>query len=130
MSKYQDALNNVKIAPSFMGGNDEYRRHLDSSVPFLKDIATLQELIDKETKYQALEDRLGIDLLTLFKALENGVYIEGTKVYGEDLKYRYFIGTPSLEYEHHYQKIPMVTRVRTEDFNKTWWLRKTKECEE
>lgn len=48
-NKYQEALDNVKIAPSFMGGNDEYRRHLDSSVPFLKDIAILQELVDKET---------------------------------------------------------------------------------
>ena len=49
MNKYQEALDNVKIAPSFMGGNDEYRRHLDSAAPFLKDIATLQELVDKET---------------------------------------------------------------------------------
>ena len=48
MSKHQKALDNVKIAPSFMGGNDEYRRHLDSAAPFLKDIAILQELVDKE----------------------------------------------------------------------------------
>ena len=54
MSKYQVALDNVKIAPSFMGGNDEYRRHLNSSVPFLKDIAILQELVDKETPMKAI----------------------------------------------------------------------------
>lgn len=53
-NKYQYALDNVKIAPSFMGGNDEYRRHLDSAVPFLKDIATLQELIEKETPRKVL----------------------------------------------------------------------------
>lgn len=58
MNKYQAALNNVKIAPSFMGGNDEYRRHLDSSVPFLKDIAILQELVDKETPMKPIANKL------------------------------------------------------------------------
>lgn len=48
MNKYQDALNNVKIAPIFMGGNGKYRDNIQSSIPFLEDIATLQELVDKE----------------------------------------------------------------------------------
>ena len=56
MNKYEKALNNVKIAPSFMGGNDEYRRYLDSSVPFLEDIATLQELVDKETPMKTFQN--------------------------------------------------------------------------
>ena len=49
MNKYQEALNNIKIAPSFMGGNIKYQSVLESSIPFLEDIAILQELVDKET---------------------------------------------------------------------------------
>lgn len=90
----------------------------------------IKEAYRELRKYKLLEEELGIDLITLFKALKDGIYIEGTRVYGEDLKFRYFIGTPSLEYEHRYQKIPMVTSVRTEDFNKTWWLEKPKEDED
>lgn len=47
MSKYQEALNRIKTAPSFMGGTDLYKTHLNSSELFLQDIATLQELVDK-----------------------------------------------------------------------------------
>ena len=49
MNKYQEALNNIKTAPSFMGGNVRYTTALESSIPFLEDIAILQELVDKET---------------------------------------------------------------------------------
>ena len=48
-NKYQEALNNVKTAPSFMGGNDRYKYVLQSSIPFMEDIDTLQELVNKET---------------------------------------------------------------------------------
>ena len=49
MNKYQEALNNVKTAPSFMGGNVRYTTALESSIPFLEDIDVLQQLVDKET---------------------------------------------------------------------------------
>lgn len=49
MNKYQEALNRIKTAPSFMGGTDLYKTHLNSSERFLQDIATLQELVDKAT---------------------------------------------------------------------------------
>ena len=49
MNKYQEALNNIKTAPSFMGGNARYRSALESSIPFMEDVETLQELVDKET---------------------------------------------------------------------------------
>ena len=49
MNKYQEALNRIKTAPGFMGGTDLYKTHLNSSEPFLQDIATLQELVDKAT---------------------------------------------------------------------------------
>lgn len=48
VNKYQEALNNVKTAPAFIGGNDKYKFNIQSSVPFLEDIAVLQKLVDKE----------------------------------------------------------------------------------
>lgn len=48
MDKYQEALENVKYAPSFMGGNPKYAMSMQSSTAFLEDIAILKELVDKE----------------------------------------------------------------------------------
>ena len=124
MNKYEKALNNVRKFER------EHNMSRFGDVVPQPNSDTLQELVDKETKYQALEEELGIDLITLFKALKDGIYTKNTGAYGEDLKFRYFIGDPCLEYEHRYQKIPMVTSVRTEDFNKTWWLEKPKENED
>lgn len=62
MNKYQEALNRVKTAPSFIGGTDLYKTHLNSSELFLQDIITLQELVDKETpKKVSAEWRAGYD---------------------------------------------------------------------
>ena len=49
MNKYQEALDRLKTAPSFMGGTDLYKRHLNSEKLLMKDVNTLQELVDKET---------------------------------------------------------------------------------
>ena len=49
MNKYQEALDRIKTAPGFMGTNEKYRCCTQSSIPFLEDIAVLQELVDKET---------------------------------------------------------------------------------
>ena len=62
MNKYQEALNRVKTAPSFIGGTDLYKTHLNSSELFLQDITTLQELVDKTTpKKVSAEWRTGYD---------------------------------------------------------------------
>ena len=55
-NKYQTALDNVKTAPSFMGGNARYKSVLESSIPFLEDIAVLQELVDKETSTKSISN--------------------------------------------------------------------------
>ena len=54
MSKYQEVLDNIKKAPSFMGGNVKYNSNIQSSIPFLEDIAILQELVDKEKPMKAI----------------------------------------------------------------------------
>lgn len=62
MSKYQEALDELYEGYQYgMAG-----RHY-------KDI--LQELVDKETKYKLLEEELGIDLITLFKALKDEIIV-------------------------------------------------------
>ena len=39
----KEALENVKIAPSFMGGNPRYWAYSESSIPFLEDINTIKK---------------------------------------------------------------------------------------
>lgn len=68
MNKYEEALDNVKKAPGFMGGNHKYISYLQSSIPFLEDIAILQELVNKEkpmrTETEVLKDfeKLGYEI--------------------------------------------------------------------
>ena len=61
MDKYQEALNRLKTAPSFMGGTLEYKAHLNSEELLMKDVNTLQQLVDKETpkKYKIKTDKDG-----------------------------------------------------------------------
>lgn len=59
MNKYQEALNRIKTAPSFIGGTDLYKTHLNSSELFLQDIATLQELVDKTKRVKPIQRERG-----------------------------------------------------------------------
>ena len=43
----KEALENVKIAPSFMGGNPRYWTCLESRLPFLEDINTIKQDLDQ-----------------------------------------------------------------------------------
>lgn len=69
-NKYQTALENVKTAPSFMGGNARYKSVLESSIPFLEDIAVLQELVDKETSTESISNDELEDVIT--EAMKKG----------------------------------------------------------
>ena len=70
----KEALENVKTAPSFMGGNPRYWTCLQSSIPFLEDINTIKQDLDKLDQYKQLKEELGIDFITFFKAIKNGIY--------------------------------------------------------
>lgn len=59
MNKYQEALNRIRTAPSFMGGTDLYKTHLNSSELFLQDINTLQELVNKEKAVKPIQRTRG-----------------------------------------------------------------------
>ena len=45
--KSKEALENVKTAPSFMGGNPKYWTYLNSQFPFLEDIETIKQDLDR-----------------------------------------------------------------------------------
>lgn len=135
MNKYQDSLNKIiKSCCSYCDDdngcqNCKIKQRCNATAKSW--VNTLQELIDKETKYQALEDRLGIDLPTLFKALTevNGIWykdcekiIKVVVLSISTMRENKFC----LECYYDFKRF----RVDTKDFNKTWWLEKPKECEE
>lgn len=73
-------------------------------------------------QYEDIEDELGIDLLTLFKALKNGIY---SKQYGH-LFVEHFV----LKHDKELHCRPTYCaeiRFALKDYGKTWWLEKPKE---
>ena len=85
------------------------------------------EIKDKKLAEQKLcqlediEEELGIDLITLFKALKNGIYKKGEHNICFDTKLRFmknefYLAQP---FDENYQYI-----VKTKDYGKTWALTK------
>lgn len=89
---------------------------------------TDDKIYNKLGQLEDLEDRLGIDLITLFKALTeaNGIWYKDC---GKIIKVVVLsISTMRenkfcLECYYDFKRF----RVDTKDFNKTWWLEKPKE---
>ena len=118
MNKYEKALNNVRKFER------EHNMSKFGDVVPQPNSDTLQELVDKETKYQSLEEELGIDLLTLFKALKDGIYLKEDNVGVISFPRLYF----SYDYRCYCFEICFGSWVvKLKDFNKTWWLEKPKE---
>ena len=91
--------------------------------------------IDKLGKLEDLESKLGIDLITLFKALKNGFYTKsnnGIKFWKEDDKHfvyvrdlKYDIEICCEECENAIGAVPTMFLERsTKDYGKTWALTK------
>ena len=81
-------------------------------------------------QYEDLEDQLGIDLLTLFKALNKGIWFNYNDLY-EDLG-KNFTSRPRLYYSDDFKCYCFEISfgrwvVKLKDFNKKWWLEKPKE---
>lgn len=78
-----------------------------------------EKLCDELIEYKLLEEELGIDLITLFKALKEGIYIRD---YGY-LLVEHFV----LKSEHELHCRPTYRkelRFTLKDYGKTWALRK------
>lgn len=84
-------------------------------------------------EYEDLEEELGIDLLTLFKALKDGIWISldnvffNTLIYklSSDLSLKFYLGKWYIAYYHSLNGKTFYVGLK--DFNKTWWLEKPKE---
>lgn len=85
----------------------------------------LCECIEKELKeheqYKAIEKELGIDLITLFKAISNGVWVKTKNDISKHL-------TVALKKRHHTKEYWLFYRpyshVYLKDYGKTWALTK------
>lgn len=88
--------------------------------------------IDKLGQLEDIEDELGIDLITLFKALKNGIYRKGVNVYGDydknfvkinhkqcefDIKNKVLYEISDINFQH-------IFPVKLTDYGKTWALTK------
>ena len=116
MNKYQEALNSLN--PNYIG-EQEYSWRRATEI--------LQELVDKEnnditnklSKLEDIEQELGIPLEVLFKALKDGIWCM-TKEDGIEFMYR-----PKLFYnqDSYYFREDIFwfeAIIKTKDYGKTW----------
>ena len=85
--------------------------------------------MQENKKYKDLEDELGIDLITLFKALKDGIYVDLRGfikfIPTNDLSLKFYVKRWYLRFYH-----PLncgTIYVDLKGFNKTWWIDKPKE---
>ena len=92
-----------------------------------------ENICDELIKFKGLEEELGIDLLTLFKAINKGIWFNYNDLY-EDLG-KNFTSRPRLYYSDDFKCYCFEISfgrwvVKLKDFNKKWWLEKPKENED
>ena len=91
------------------------------------------EIMQENKKYKKLEEELGIDLIILFKALKDGVWISldnvffNTLIYkpSSDLSLKFYLGKWYICYYN--SSNGGVYYLDLKGFNKTWWLERPKE---
>ena len=112
-----------------------YEKHNNEFISYVADSSLYPEMmgyeyeqadmdcINKLGKLEDLEEELGIDLLTLFKALKDGFEVGNDKmrvsVKGCKLVYR--------EEDNDYVFIYDYYLIKLKDYGKYWWLEKPKE---
>lgn len=88
----------------------------------------LQELQEVVDEYKSVEEELGIDLITLFEALKNGVYWKGSGIFSPKKIGIYFEEKPELDIENkmlrHILYQHNFDNVKIKDYGKTWALTK------
>ena len=89
------------------------------------------KIYNKLFDIENLEEELGIDLITLFKALKNGIYVDlngFVKLIAiNDLSLKFYIKRWYLGFYHSLNGGTFYVDLK--DFKKTWWLDKPKENE-
>lgn len=87
----------------------------------------IEEAVDKLGQLEDIEEELGIDLITLFKALRDGVYCKGIPfiLRGLSIHTKDEIGMGFCDDREFFNEIPVLHL--WSDYGKTWWLEKPKE---
>lgn len=63
IKELEEALKNLKTAPSFMGGNSRYKGTTQSSELYLLDISIIEQALQRLDKYEEiLKDRITIKI--------------------------------------------------------------------
>ena len=99
-------------------------KHKADNKRFVFDIKDYRKVCQKLGQLEDIEDELGIDLITLFKALKNGVYYklnlgQAEKVGDVSLNY-----CASTGYFIHFEYLNYDICLDTKDYGKTWALEK------
>lgn len=106
----------------------EHEKELIAEQHRLFDLAKEQEneLQKIKEQYKNIEEELGIDLITLFKALKNGVYWKGSGIFSPKKIGIYFEEKPELDIENkmlrHILYQHNIDNVKLKDYGKTWAL--------
>ena len=84
-----------------------------------------ERICDELIGYKSLEKELGIDLITLFKALKEGVWYKFENaniryIYGHYLDLGFYV-------DHFVFWLNETSSFNLKDYGKTWWLEKPKE---
>lgn len=81
-----------------------------------KDVRLLRELCDEVLCYKQIEEELGIDLVTMFKALEDGAWFK--------IGNRFYTDRPNLirDIRQFTLQVPYHGFVNVKDYGKTWAL--------
>jgi len=85
------------------------------------------DLVSKLGRLEDIEEELGIDLITLFEALKNGVYWKGNCIFSSKSNGVYFEDRPKLDIENKLlRNLSQVNKdyVYFKDYGKTWALTK------
>lgn len=96
------------------------RSFVEYSIPYEYELENENITLKKENeKYKKIEEQLGIDLITLFKALKNGIYYNPSNE---------FFKKPTLYYSNYNNcwcfDLALGTYiVRLKDYKKIWWLK-------
>ena len=112
MNKELEAFEEIKtVMHKLFGGVERCEKSLD----------IVEKALDEHEQYKAIEQELGIDLVTLFKALKNGIYC--LEQPGNQIVYLepYFVGMDTFGVWHYTTK---TTIKELKDYGKTWALDK------
>ena len=102
------------------------RKSLESSRPivFSSQLDDIEKELKEHEKYKAIEKELGIDLLTLFKALKNGIWTKKGHIEGENLEIHFYQKLLSYMWESDDENDVDFINFHFKDYGKTWALTK------